>query len=59
VAFAFATSSISMPPCARCIAYWLRERGFVILEFMTPSNPVMRSIYHLYFHRILPAIGEW
>ncbi len=30
---------------------------FVILEFMTPSNPVMRSLYHLYFHRVLPAIG--
>jgi demethylmenaquinone methyltransferase/2-methoxy-6-polyprenyl-1,4-benzoquinol methylase len=30
---------------------------FVILEFTTPSNPLARSIYHLYFHRILPAIG--
>src|SRR5258708_11158146 len=30
---------------------------FVILEFTTPSNPVIRSLYHLYFHRILPAIG--
>src|ERR1044071_980341 len=30
---------------------------FVILEFMTPSNPLMRSLYHLYFHRVLPAIG--
>jgi len=30
---------------------------FVILEFTTPSNPVMRSLYHLYFHRVLPAIG--
>jgi demethylmenaquinone methyltransferase/2-methoxy-6-polyprenyl-1,4-benzoquinol methylase len=30
---------------------------FVILEFTTPANPVVRSLYHLYFHRILPAIG--
>jgi demethylmenaquinone methyltransferase / 2-methoxy-6-polyprenyl-1,4-benzoquinol methylase len=30
---------------------------FVILEFMTPSNPIMRSLYHLYFHRVLPMIG--
>jgi demethylmenaquinone methyltransferase/2-methoxy-6-polyprenyl-1,4-benzoquinol methylase len=30
---------------------------FVILEFMTPSNPVMRTLYHLYFHRVLPMIG--
>jgi demethylmenaquinone methyltransferase / 2-methoxy-6-polyprenyl-1,4-benzoquinol methylase len=30
---------------------------FVILEFTTPANPVVRGMYHLYFHRILPAIG--
>src|SRR4051812_31053149 len=30
---------------------------FVILEFTTPSNPIVRSLYHLYFHRVLPAIG--
>ena len=30
---------------------------FVILEFTTPANRIVRSLYHLYFHRILPAIG--
>ncbi|HEY2374471.1 MAG TPA: class I SAM-dependent methyltransferase [Gemmatimonadaceae bacterium] len=30
---------------------------FVILEFTTPRNPVMRAVYHLYFHRVLPFIG--
>jgi demethylmenaquinone methyltransferase/2-methoxy-6-polyprenyl-1,4-benzoquinol methylase len=30
---------------------------FVILEFTTPANPVVRGLYHLYFHRILPAVG--
>ena len=30
---------------------------FVILEFTTPRNPVMRSLYHFYFHRLLPVIG--
>ena len=30
---------------------------FVILEFTTPSNPIMRALYHLYFHRVLPTIG--
>ena len=36
----------------------LSPRGrFVILEFTTPSNPLMRSLYHLYFHRVLPMIG--
>ena len=30
---------------------------FVILEFTTPRNPLMRSLYHFYFHRLLPVIG--
>jgi len=30
---------------------------FVILEFTTPSNPIMRRLYHFYFHHVLPAIG--
>jgi demethylmenaquinone methyltransferase / 2-methoxy-6-polyprenyl-1,4-benzoquinol methylase len=30
---------------------------FVILEFTTPRNRVMRSFYHLYFHYVLPFVG--
>lgn len=30
---------------------------FVILEFTTPRNPVMRGLYHFYFHRVLPFVG--
>ena len=30
---------------------------FVILEFTTPPNPIVRGLYHFYFHRVLPAIG--
>lgn len=30
---------------------------FVILEFSTPSNALVRSGYHAYFHNILPWIG--
>lgn len=30
---------------------------FVILEFTTPPNPIVRGFYHFYFHRVLPAIG--
>lgn len=29
----------------------------VILEFTTPRNPLMRSLYHFYFHGVLPVIG--
>jgi len=31
---------------------------FVILEFSTPRLPVARSIYRLYFHHVLPAVGR-
>ncbi len=30
---------------------------FVILEFTKPRAAVVRGVYHLYFHRILPRIG--
>ena len=30
----------------------------VILEFTDPPNPLMRRLYHFYFHRILPVVGR-
>jgi len=30
---------------------------FVILEFTTPRLAVVRSVYHFYFHQVLPRIG--
>ena len=30
---------------------------FVILEFSTPRLPLVRTVYRLYFHHVLPAIG--
>ena len=30
---------------------------FVILEFTTPRSPLLRMLYHVYFHRVLPIIG--
>ncbi|HEX5436092.1 MAG TPA: ubiquinone/menaquinone biosynthesis methyltransferase [Gemmatimonadaceae bacterium] len=31
----------------------------VILEFSTPRLGLVRTLYHLYFHSILPRIGAW
>jgi len=31
---------------------------FVILEFSTPRNALVRAGYHAYFHRVLPLIGR-
>jgi demethylmenaquinone methyltransferase/2-methoxy-6-polyprenyl-1,4-benzoquinol methylase len=31
---------------------------FVILEFSTPRNPLVRAGYQFYFHSVLPAIGR-
>ncbi|MGH7620371.1 MAG: ubiquinone/menaquinone biosynthesis methyltransferase [Gemmatimonadaceae bacterium] len=30
---------------------------FVILEFTTPPSAIVRGLYHLYFHHLLPRIG--
>ena len=30
---------------------------FVILEFSTPRFAVVRAVYHLYFHHVLPLLG--
>jgi demethylmenaquinone methyltransferase/2-methoxy-6-polyprenyl-1,4-benzoquinol methylase len=36
----------------------LEPRGrFVILEFTTPRNAVVRAGYHAYFHHVLPRVG--
>ncbi|MDQ6636145.1 MAG: ubiquinone/menaquinone biosynthesis methyltransferase [Gemmatimonadota bacterium] len=31
--------------------------SFVILEFTTPRARLLRMLYHLYFHRVLPIVG--
>jgi demethylmenaquinone methyltransferase/2-methoxy-6-polyprenyl-1,4-benzoquinol methylase len=31
---------------------------FVILEFSTPRNPLVRAVYHAYFHFVLPVVGR-
>ncbi|MEO7522050.1 MAG: class I SAM-dependent methyltransferase, partial [Gemmatimonas sp.] len=30
----------------------------VILEFSTPRNALVRSLYHAYFHHVLPMVGS-
>ncbi len=30
---------------------------FVILEFTTPRSAIVRALYHLYFHQVLPLVG--
>lgn len=29
----------------------------VVLEFSTPRSPLFRTVYHFYFHRLLPRLG--
>jgi demethylmenaquinone methyltransferase/2-methoxy-6-polyprenyl-1,4-benzoquinol methylase len=31
---------------------------FVVLEFTTPPNALVRAAYHAYFHHVLPAVGR-
>jgi demethylmenaquinone methyltransferase/2-methoxy-6-polyprenyl-1,4-benzoquinol methylase len=36
----------------------LRSGGrFVILEFTTPRSAIVRTLYHVYFHHLLPLVG--
>jgi demethylmenaquinone methyltransferase/2-methoxy-6-polyprenyl-1,4-benzoquinol methylase len=35
----------------------VRGGTFVILEFTTPRSRIVRALYHLYFHRVLPLVG--
>jgi demethylmenaquinone methyltransferase/2-methoxy-6-polyprenyl-1,4-benzoquinol methylase len=44
--------------CLREVHRALRPGArFVILEFSTPSAALVRSVYHAYFHHVLPRIG--
>ena len=31
----------------------------VVLEFSQPVTPVVRGLFHVYFHRVLPKLGSW
>lgn len=31
----------------------------VVLEFTTPPNALLRALYLLYFHQVLPRVGSW
>jgi demethylmenaquinone methyltransferase/2-methoxy-6-polyprenyl-1,4-benzoquinol methylase len=38
----------------------LRARArLVVLEFTTPPNALVRALYQLYFHQVLPRVGRW
>jgi demethylmenaquinone methyltransferase / 2-methoxy-6-polyprenyl-1,4-benzoquinol methylase len=34
------------------------DARLVVLEFTTPPNPILRSLYLFYFHHVLPRIGR-
>ncbi len=56
---AFGIRNVASLDCALRETFRVLRPGarFVILEFTTPANALVRSFYHLYFHRILPVIG--
>ena len=44
----------------RAMARVLRPGGrLVVLEFANPRLSVLRSLYRLYFHHVLPRVGRW
>jgi demethylmenaquinone methyltransferase/2-methoxy-6-polyprenyl-1,4-benzoquinol methylase len=45
--------------CLREVHRVLSTGGrFVILEFTTPRNALVRAAFHLYFHRVVPLVGR-
>jgi demethylmenaquinone methyltransferase/2-methoxy-6-polyprenyl-1,4-benzoquinol methylase len=56
---AFGVRNVSDLDAALREVYRVLARGarYVILEFTTPRNRLMRGLYHFYFHRVLPVIG--
>lgn len=51
-----ASWSGALAECARV----LREGGELhVLDFAMPSQPVLRAIYRVYLHRVLPRIAGW
>jgi len=56
---AFGIRNVSNLDDARSEVHRVLEPGakFVILEFTTPRNRLVRSAYHVYFHHMLPRIG--
>jgi len=35
------------------------DGALVVLEFSQPVLPIMRGMFHFYFHRVLPRLGAW
>ena len=61
VSIAFGIRNVADPAAAiREFRRVLRPGGrLVILEFSLPTNPVLRTLYNLYFRKILPRTATW
>jgi demethylmenaquinone methyltransferase/2-methoxy-6-polyprenyl-1,4-benzoquinol methylase len=56
----FGLRNLESPPAGLAELARVLKPGarLVILDFMTPTNPVMRGLYLFYFKRILPVVGR-
>lgn len=61
VGIAFGLRNLADPSAGLAeIARVLEPGGrLVVLEFTTPPGRVFRSLYHAYFHHVLPRAGAW
>lgn len=49
---------VDLGACCREVYRVLSGGGrFVVLEFSTPTTPIISTLYHTYFRRVLPLIG--
>jgi demethylmenaquinone methyltransferase/2-methoxy-6-polyprenyl-1,4-benzoquinol methylase len=56
---AFGIRNVALLDVALSEVYRVLAPGgkFVILEFTTPRSATVRTLYHVYFHQVLPLIG--
>ena len=56
---AFGIRNVASLDVALCEVFRVLAPGarFVILEFTTPRSRVVRTLYHFYFHHVLPFVG--
>jgi demethylmenaquinone methyltransferase/2-methoxy-6-polyprenyl-1,4-benzoquinol methylase len=61
VSIAFGIRNVADTPAALAEFYRVLRPGgrVVVLEFSLPTNRVLRSVYNLYFSRVLPHTAAW
>ncbi len=61
VSIAFGIRNVANPAAAMAEFHRVLRPGgrVIILEFSTPTQPILRNLYNFYFHHIMPRTASW